>query len=220
MIPSAIDENHVESYYNMWKKTQSIWNYIGQNHMNTFDWFLLGGDDMYVIVENLRYYFYDLESLIGQETPMYLGRPLRSTFRHVYNNGGAGYLLNRPALELLIFSFQQRSCLSSITHSIEDVLVGYCLSNLGVFALNTQDDLGRERFHWRPPHIEYRAIETTYLSPANEKRKGLPVKRGYNSFSPGSIGFQFESKLFMYCFNKELYEVSNASHQMLHRTGV
>ena len=202
---SVIDENHVENYHNMWKKTKNIWNYISQNYLNVFEWFLLGGDDMYVIIENLHDYLDDLENLVGKDTPMYLGRPLRHTFRHIYNNGGAGYLLNRPALKLLIYSLRQNLCLSTITHSIEDVLVGYCLSTMGVNALNTQDEFGRERFHWKPPHIEYKAIDTTYLTLANNMRKGLSIKKGNASFSPRSIGFQFESKSFMSCFHKELY---------------
>lgn len=160
---------------------------------------------MYVIMENLRGYLLYLESVEGKEKPMYLGRPLRSTFRLVYNNGGAGYLLNRAALELLLHSFQREYCLSHVTHSIEDVLVAYCLSSQGVLALNTQDELGREMFHWMPPHIEYRAVDSRYVTPASEKRKGLPVKRGNASFSPSSIGFQFESELFMFCFNEKLY---------------
>ena len=201
----AIDNNHAENYFNMWKKTQNIWNYIGDNYLHAFDWFLLGGDDMYVIMENLRDYLLYLESMEGNEKPMYLGRPLRSTFKLVYNNGGAGYLLNRAALKLLIHSFQRESCLSRVAHSIEDILVAYCLSTQGVIALNTQDEFGREMFHWMPPHIEYRAVDSRYLTPASEIRKGLHVKRGNASFSPNSIGFQFENELFMFCFNEKLY---------------
>lgn len=45
-----------ESYDNMWQKSRAIWRYIGVHYSEDFDWFLLGGDDMYYIVENLRYY--------------------------------------------------------------------------------------------------------------------------------------------------------------------
>ena len=189
----------------MWSKTQNIWKYIGDNYLHDFDWFLLGGDDMYVIMENLRDYLFDLENTLGENAPMYLGRPLRHTFRLVYNNGGAGYLLNRVALQRLLYSFRVNSCLSSLTHSMEDVLVAYCLSTMGVFSLNTQDELGRERFHWRPPHIEYRAIDETYLRPAQGNRRGLPLKEGNASYSSSSIGFQFETHSFMFCFDQELY---------------
>jgi hypothetical protein len=52
----SIPHEGEESYDNMWQKSRAIWRYIGAHYMEDFDWFLLGGDDMYYIVENLRYY--------------------------------------------------------------------------------------------------------------------------------------------------------------------
>jgi glycoprotein-N-acetylgalactosamine 3-beta-galactosyltransferase len=51
----AINLAHIgeEKYNNMWQKTRSIWKYIHEFYIHDFDWFLLGGDDMYHIVENL-----------------------------------------------------------------------------------------------------------------------------------------------------------------------
>lgn len=42
----------------MWQKSRAIWKYI-DFHYNVegeadFDWFVLGGDDIFLIVENLR----------------------------------------------------------------------------------------------------------------------------------------------------------------------
>jgi glycoprotein-N-acetylgalactosamine 3-beta-galactosyltransferase len=53
-IPS-IDIPHLgsESYFNMWQKSISIWKYIHRHYLDEFDYFLLGGDDMYYIMENL-----------------------------------------------------------------------------------------------------------------------------------------------------------------------
>ena len=45
-----------ESYDNMWQKSRSIWKYIATHYLNSFDYFLLGGDDMFYIIENLRAY--------------------------------------------------------------------------------------------------------------------------------------------------------------------
>ncbi len=42
-----------ESYMNMWQKTRSIWKYIHNYYLDEFEYFLLGGDDMYYIMENL-----------------------------------------------------------------------------------------------------------------------------------------------------------------------
>lgn len=38
----------------MWQKSRAIWKYINFHYMEDFDWFVLGGDDLFIIVENLR----------------------------------------------------------------------------------------------------------------------------------------------------------------------
>jgi hypothetical protein len=54
----AIDLPHdgPESYGNMWQKIRSMWAYAHSNHYRDYDYFHIGGDDMYVVVENLRAY--------------------------------------------------------------------------------------------------------------------------------------------------------------------
>lgn len=53
-IPSVeIPHLGPESYMNMWQKTRSIWKYVYAHYLDEFDYFLLGGDDMYYIMENL-----------------------------------------------------------------------------------------------------------------------------------------------------------------------
>lgn len=43
-----------EEWDNMWQKSRAIWKYIDRHYKNDFDWFVLGGDDIFLIVENLR----------------------------------------------------------------------------------------------------------------------------------------------------------------------
>ncbi len=43
-----------ESYDNMWQKSRSIWKFIYEHFADQFDFFLLGGDDMFYVIENLR----------------------------------------------------------------------------------------------------------------------------------------------------------------------
>ena len=38
----------------MWQKSRSIWKHIAASYLDQFDWFLLGGDDMFYVLENLR----------------------------------------------------------------------------------------------------------------------------------------------------------------------
>lgn len=43
-----------EEWGNMWQKSRAIWKYINFHYKDDFDWFILGGDDIFIIVENLR----------------------------------------------------------------------------------------------------------------------------------------------------------------------
>jgi len=57
LIPSInILHEGGEKYENMWQKSRSIWKYVYAHLRDDFDFFLLGGDDMFYIVENLRAY--------------------------------------------------------------------------------------------------------------------------------------------------------------------
>lgn len=57
LIPSvAILHEGKEAYDNMWQKSRSIWRFIHTHLSEKYDFFLLGGDDMFYIVENLRAY--------------------------------------------------------------------------------------------------------------------------------------------------------------------
>jgi glycoprotein-N-acetylgalactosamine 3-beta-galactosyltransferase len=88
----------------MWQKTQSIWKYIALHYVDDYDWFLLGGDDMYYIMENL-YEFLNSDEIAAahsiRQEPLYLGRNFH--FREYsldYNTGGPGYLLNSHAVKV------------------------------------------------------------------------------------------------------------------------
>lgn len=43
-----------EEWENMWQKSRAIWKYINFHYKDDYDWFVLGGDDIFLIVENLR----------------------------------------------------------------------------------------------------------------------------------------------------------------------
>jgi hypothetical protein len=61
-IPSiALQHEGEESYDNMWQKSRSIWKLLYEQYRDHYDFFLLGGDDMFYIIENLRYYLNSAE---------------------------------------------------------------------------------------------------------------------------------------------------------------
>ncbi|CAN0361937.1 unnamed protein product, partial [Phaeothamnion confervicola] len=43
-----------EEYHNIWQKVRSAWKYIHHWYRDDFDWFVIGGDDIFLILENFR----------------------------------------------------------------------------------------------------------------------------------------------------------------------
>jgi glycoprotein-N-acetylgalactosamine 3-beta-galactosyltransferase len=113
-----------ESYNNMWQKVRSIWAYVYDNCYNMYDWFHIGGDDLFLIVENLRHYLESEEIRTAanggiylpdddhddngrqqeQQTPLFLGYRLWKPGNRsdIFNSGGSGYTLNKAALSSLV----------------------------------------------------------------------------------------------------------------------
>ena len=116
---NAVDIPHIgpEIYRNMWQKVRSLWSYVYDNYYEKYDWFHMGGDDMYVLVENLRLYLESDEIQVAAnggkylpfgnestQTPLYLGRRFAfdGKMSRIYNSGGPGYTINKAALKLLV----------------------------------------------------------------------------------------------------------------------
>ncbi|CAM9609127.1 unnamed protein product [Ectocarpus fasciculatus] len=114
-----IEHEGPEEHENMWQKSRAIWKYINFHYKDDFDWFLLGGDDLFVIVENLRKYLLSDEimhaaggRINGGPNPMYLGRRLRpfNDDELIFNSGGAGYVLNQASVGLLASYLDEDAC--------------------------------------------------------------------------------------------------------------
>jgi hypothetical protein len=77
-VPSVdIKHDGPEAYDNMWQKVRSIWLYVHKHHRRDFDFFLIGGDDLFIVVENLRKYLLSdeiMEATGFGSKPIYLGR--------------------------------------------------------------------------------------------------------------------------------------------------
>ncbi len=157
-----------EQYENMWQKTRSIMKYVHTHYQQDFDWFLFGGDDMHIIMENLYEYLQSPEIVQTKSVGngVYLGRPLTASIDTIsnepftYNSGGAGYILDQIALHVLANNLNYPLCHPFQISNFEDALVGYCLSMSGIPTFqSTADNFGRERFH-----LFYLGFEYEYLS--------------------------------------------------------
>ena len=155
-----------ESYDNLWQKVRSAWRMIHRDFLEDFDFFLIGGDDLYVAMSNLRWLLRDapVAEPDSRGEPLYLGRRMRqvqwsgsdllgvSASGQAFNSGGAGYVLNKMALRLLGPELAKPhklspQCAAEVRDSAEDVRVAACLEHLGVLPADTRDAAGEERFH-------------------------------------------------------------------------
>jgi len=101
--------------------------YMYDNYLTDFDYFLLSGDDTHVIVENLRNYLASLEDQNLNVKPLHIGQLIpNSKLQAPFTGGGASYVLNQLALEMLV---QQSlpSCEKDTVIYEDDVYISKCL---------------------------------------------------------------------------------------------
>ena len=86
----------------MWLKVRAIWQFVHRHYLDDFDIFHIGGDDHYLIVENLKYMVQTQQ--FGAAMPLFLGGSMVDfpITQHRYCGGGSGYSLNRAAVRLLV----------------------------------------------------------------------------------------------------------------------
>jgi hypothetical protein len=144
----AVDLPHqgTEEYGNMWQKTRSMMAFMYDYYLEDFDYFLLCGDDTFVILENLRNYLLLLESETdGRDAqPLFIGCAISHGGTH-YNIGGPGYLLNKSALIRLVEQGLPYFFTNN-TMSSEDGIMGRMMSVLHVHMIDTSDAANRQRF--------------------------------------------------------------------------
>uniref|UniRef100_A0A1I7Y357 N-acetylgalactosaminide beta-1,3-galactosyltransferase n=2 Tax=Steinernema glaseri TaxID=37863 RepID=A0A1I7Y357_9BILA len=134
---SSLDDSYSKLF---WKTKMSLY-YTYKYVSSDFDWYLKADDDTYVIVENLRSYL----STLDPRKPFYIGFRMKPYLKKGYNSGGAGYVLSNEALRIFSEVLFQNQTLCPFDE-FEDVAMGRCLSNAGIYPEVTVDKEGRQRF--------------------------------------------------------------------------
>lgn len=187
---------------NMWLKVRSMWKYAYQHHLNEFDLFHIGGDDHFLIPDNLRA-MVDKEVNNGRwnlTEPLFLGGSMidfpMTQIR--YCGGGSGYTLNRAALKLLIEQlFDTHHCRPHFRASDEDRLISNCFRSAGIHCMDTNDELGESRYH--QASADYHA-QWTHDQPSVwhaddlEKYHGIVSKDLLGQISESSVSFHLKEK--------------------------
>ena len=188
-----IDHEGDESYDNMWQKSRSIWKYIGKHYMDEFDFFLIGGDDMFYVMENLMHYLSsgEIRDLKSQNKGVFLGRRFFPPQQELFNSGGAGYILDRVALKVLVDNIDTPKCFPHQRGFWEDVNVANCLRVSGnIIPHDTRDNKERERFHPFTPAQNYQ-YRTPLVNPDWYPKYNPFLKEGFECCSVESISFHY-----------------------------
>jgi glycoprotein-N-acetylgalactosamine 3-beta-galactosyltransferase len=193
-IPAiSIPHDGIESYHNMWQKVRSIWNYVGTHYIQDFDYFLLGGDDMFVLPTYLRRYLSNLGG--NPDDHHFLGRRYKGNgTENYFNTGGAGYVLSRGTLRTFVREVYSRCHVSTVTYT-EDVILAECLRTIAnIRVTDTRDAEGRERFHPFSPGTHL----TWQLSKEGSKKHWFEVftqewgiQLGPKCCAPDSVSFHY-----------------------------
>lgn len=212
----AIDLPHAgpEEYENMWQKTRSMLAYA-YHHYQDFDFFHLCGDDVYIVLDNLRAYvdgpevaklengFMDKISANGayvnaakkwasvRPRPLIFGVPTLHRQIPVIA-GGPGYLLNRAALN--VYGEKVMSRFLPANHdSREDVFIALGFAAEGIFLSDQKDYKEGERWWGGSAQSAYNFDGT---SPIRTKRNfgklGLRYLKGIDLISEQFISFHLK----------------------------
>jgi glycoprotein-N-acetylgalactosamine 3-beta-galactosyltransferase len=134
----------------MWGKVRAIWRYVYENYLDDYDFFQIGGDDYYVIAENLRYVVStgSWKGPWNQFSPLYLGGSIVALpykFKR-YCGGGSGYTLNKAAVTLLIEVLSKKQeCWPHWEAPEEDVIMANCFRQVNISCADTNDHLNETR---------------------------------------------------------------------------
>jgi glycoprotein-N-acetylgalactosamine 3-beta-galactosyltransferase len=196
----------IEEYDNIWQKVRSMWSYIYDHYYEEYDWFHIGGDDLYLIVENLRLYLESEEIQLaanggkylpnGNETkqlPLFLGRRFKEqgNEKRIFNSGGSGYTMNKAALKSLVVDAFP-TCMPHLRTFAEDVMVAQCFRNkLGVYPFDTKDENCGERYMPFTPrhHLNYRIpsdVKSDWYA-----NYSIDIKEGLDHCSSQSVAFHY-----------------------------
>mmetsp|Transcript_3605 Transcript_3605/g.10344 ORF Transcript_3605/g.10344 Transcript_3605/m.10344 type:complete len:464 (+) Transcript_3605:426-1817(+) len=193
-IPAvSVEFQGPEEYDNIWQKVRSIWRFVHTNYGKDFDYFFIGGDDLFVIPQNLRNY---LKNIGDPDDLHFHGRRFKIPKSTFFNSGGAGYILSRATLQLLIDSLDDARCSPNRKTAMEDVMVAQCLKNVaGLEPFDTRDEKGRERFHPFAPANHYNWRPSKDGSDWYERYNSeWGIGLGADCCSPESVSFHYIKK--------------------------
>ena len=154
-----VNLNLTEGRDHLTAKTVSAFKYCYENYGHQFDWFLKADDDTYVIVENLRFF-------LSHHNPaqlVYFGHKFKLWVKQGYFSGGAGYVISRRAMNVLVNRGLNNPLMCRQDGFDEDVDIGKCMEKLHITAGDSLDIERKETFHPFLPQAHLAGIHPKWL---------------------------------------------------------
>jgi len=200
----SLEHEGPEAYENMWQKVRSIWKFVGAHYLDDYDWFFIGGDDLFVLPHNLKTYLASLTHKDGTDPKSkeyFVGRRFNPGGNDYFNSGGAGYSLSQATLRKFFAAMDDaRHCSADKRTSMEDVMIARCLRHLGIHFTDTRDAKGRERFHPFAPgsHLHWKPPKPGQARDWYEDyNKEWGILEGKDCCAPDSVSFHYIKKASM-----------------------
>ncbi|KAK6185048.1 hypothetical protein SNE40_007370 [Patella caerulea] len=181
-------------------KTVQTLKYIHNHYLTQYDWFLKADDDTYIVMENLKF----LLSHYNHRKPIYLGHLFKKYSKYGYMSGGAGYVLSRKALRMLVKKGYRIPGKCREDGGDEDVALAHCLQSVNVHVHSTIDKFGRESF------LPFSGFAHVYgpMPPGLEEWDRNVPKIGSECCSQLLISFHYVKPDFMLMLEHLLYRTS------------
>lgn len=122
-----------------WQAYRETIIYISKNFMERHNWFVLVDSDTYMIMENLVYYL----SVYNCTESHYFGHAYES-WGNEYNVAGPGIVLSKMAIRKVYNYLVKGHWAANFANG--DIALSKCLSDIGIYPIDTRDYLMRSRF--------------------------------------------------------------------------
>jgi glycoprotein-N-acetylgalactosamine 3-beta-galactosyltransferase len=165
-----------EGYKHISEKSFRAWNFIHEKYSSRCDFFMKADTDTFVLGSNLRLYLQRFDPLL----PHYMGKQFVKQPEGTPFVAGSAIILSKGALNLFSVAVQHQTgrCTMeafSKRNSAEDLALGDCMNDLGVYPHNTRDDVGAERFMVFHPKVmsdATRPLPQWYIDSSFNKETG------------------------------------------------
>ena len=141
---------------------------IWDRHKDKADWLFIAKDDIFAIINSLKYYVCTLDP----HQFYYLGRPIKMYQKPFYNVLDSGIVLSKGAIEILIKSLINSSFCGNLTHPLIgplhkkfDITIAIILKAHNVFPFDTRDTQLRARFLAYLPQDHILPNKISYYNP-------------------------------------------------------